>query len=45
MWLAGAEFHVSTDWLGGAFFCGGLGAVCAHVRVGRARIPVVSSGL
>lgn len=44
MWLLGL-FHMNTDWLGGAFVCGGLDEVCAHVRMGNARILVVSSGL
>lgn len=42
---AGAEFHRNTDWLGGTLVHGNLDAVCAHVRMGKARIPMVSSGL
>lgn len=42
---AGAGFHMNTDWLGGTFGHGSLDAVCAHVRMGKARIPMVSSGL
>lgn len=35
---------MSIDWLGGSFH-GALDEACAHVRMGKARIVVVSSGL